>query len=215
MRQLCSVSLPASPLPVVAFSLFVPLVARIVSTSPPLPLLQPALAWLNVHVVMSSDSLRFVQRFSDETHGDATDVVLGEVLTVPLSGAWITHDDVCEASLTISAFLSVIAPKWRSRELRRMSPASDTSTGAAMVPFKYDIDGLPAPIVAIHEYLSHRLMRDVLSSALLRSAAVSPKGTPSPDQVLRKAVVGSDRDGPSVVFSFDICDSGMCECTPS
>jgi hypothetical protein len=211
-RHLCSVCLPASPLPVSAFVVFLPVIARVLGAKPSLPILQPALAWLNIHVTPSKDAIGAVQRFVDNTNGDGIDVTLSDTVTVPLPASWATVDDVADAEAIVATYVALLMPPYKSRDLAKLSPATETETGTG-VPFALIFADLTAIGIEspLHEHLSRRLCRDTLSRALLQAVAVSPKGTPSPDEVLRHAVLGN-ADGPSAVSSFDVCDVGECGC---
>lgn len=217
VRHLCSVCLPNAPFPVGPYSLFLFFINRLIAASPSLPVLQPSLAWLSIHVSLSPEAVAVLEKFVVQTGGDAVEATLSDSRTVPLNTAWTTPEDVLESAQTLAYFLSLVSPPWKPKALRTLQRAGEVTTGAAPAPYQSEALALPTSLVAIHEYLSRRLLRDSLTTALLLSVAVSPSGNPSPDQVLKKAVLGSSVDGaaPSLVSSFDVCDVGMysyCVC---
>jgi hypothetical protein len=187
-----------------------PIVTRVVSSKTPFPFLQPALAWLNIHVGVDGHLLANLKSFVEASSGDVVNVVLGDNATVPLASSWTTPEDVAEAAGAIASFLSLSADRWQQSWLSRLPTWSESASGAN-VPFRTSGD---VTATALFEYLSRRLLRESLARALLAAVASSPKGNPAPDEVLRRCVAGCSTlvPHPHDVAPFDICDCGACVC---
>lgn len=182
-----------------------PIFTRIVSANPPLPLLQPALAWLNLHVAISQQTFAALSTFVDATGGDAVPVVLSDNVTVQMPVLWSSSEEVSEAAATIAAYLSLTSARWNAHWLTALPSATESSSGA-VVPFRTTADPMAT---ALCEHLCRRLLREAVTTALLQAVAASPLGTPSPADVLQHAaagVAGADND----VATFDVCDCGVC-----